>query len=746
MRNVPPFLLLLLASSLGSSGADSGLPAEKPQRNSAALTQTEPEAAEDTIVIEALTDQSEMEHSFDEGITFYRYGVKVRHGRIELVADQVALSESTGDIIADGNVRLRTPDQFFIGEHAEYNFRTGKTSSENFRAGFAPFFAGGLTLEGNTREESASLHNTFVTTDDVKDPALRIRAREFRVVPGRRVEARNATVYAGNTPVFYLPYYKRELTQHRAFWRVVPGYRSYFGGYLLSSFHFPISTNISAGVNLDLYQKRGFGIGPDITWEIPRWGEGEFRYYYINDNEPRTDPEDQPIREDRRRISFSHRMTLRTNLTAKVVVREQSDPYIIRDFFETEYQRNTQPNSFLEINQAWSNWSLDLLAQPQMNEFFQTVERLPDVRLSGIRQRIGESPLFYESESSAAYLRFEPGIDEAREYAAMRIDSFHQVLLPRTYFGWLNFVPRVGGRFTQYGETEGEDTTFDDRSRFVFNTGAEVSMKASRVWRNAASKFWEVDELRHIIQPVVNYVFVPSPNNTPNELPRFDREIPSLRLLPINYPDYNAIDSIDSQNVLRFTLWNKLQTKREDGIQNLVNWGLYTDWRINPRPGQTTFADLYSDLDLRPRSWLTLNSETRYDVKRKDWNAAYHTATFTPNDTWNWRIGHRYFRGGPEFGPDSDNNTVFSSLYYKFNENWAARLTHHFEARDGTLEEQYYTLYRDFRSWTGALTLRYRDNRVRSDDFAIAFIFQLKAFPRFPLGRDREEHSFLLGS
>jgi LPS-assembly protein len=239
---------------------------------------------------------------------------------------------------------------------------------------------------------------------------------------------------------------------------------------------------------------------------------------------------------------------------------------------------------------------------------------------------------------------------------------------------------------------------------------------------------------------------VPSPNYKPNELPQFDTEIPSLRLPPIEYPDYNAIDSIDSQNVLRFTLRNKLQTKREDGIQNLVNWGLYTDWRLNPRPGQSTFADVYSDLDLRPRSWLTLNSETRYDIKRKDWNAAYHTATFTPNDTWNWRLGHRYFRGGPEFGPDSDNNTIFSSLYFKLNENWAVRFTHHFEARDGTLEEQYYSIYRDFRSWTGALTLRLRDNRRRADDFAVAFVFQLKAFPRYPLGRDREEHSFLLGS
>jgi hypothetical protein len=131
-------------------------------------------------------------------------------------------------------------------------------------------------------------------------------------------------------------------------------------------------------------------------------------------------------------------------------------------------------------------------------------------------------------------------------------------------------------------------------------------------------------------------------------------------------------------------------------------------------------------------------------VDQHEIDAAYHTATISPNSTWSWRVGHLYFRGGPEFGPESDNNTIFSSFYFKLNENWGTRLTHRFEARDGSLEEQYYTLYRDFRSWTGALTFRVREDRARGTDYAVAFTFQLKAFPLYR--RDIDEHSFLLGS
>src|SRR6185295_12115214 len=141
----------------------------------------------------------------------------------------------------------------------------------------------------------------------------------------------------------------------------------------------------------------------------------------------------------------------------------------------------------------------------------------------------------------------------------------------------------------------------------------------------------------------------------------------------------------------------------------------------------------------------TFNSETRYDVKKTQFNAANEMITITPNDVWSIRLGYRYFRGGPEFGVDSDNNTIYDSIYYRFNENWGARMTHHFEARDGTLEEQYYTIYRDFRSWTGAFTLRLRDNRTTGTDWALAFTFQFKAFPRFKQGMDRDYPNFLLG-
>jgi LPS-assembly protein len=258
----------------------------------------------------------------------------------------------------------------------------------------------------------------------------------------------------------------------------------------------------------------------------------------------------------------------------------------------------------------------------------------------------------------------------------------------------------------------------------------------------------QVDGLRHIVEPSVNYVWVPAPNHRPPDLPQFDYELPSLRLLPIEYPDYNSIDSIDSQNVLRFGLRNRLQTKRESRIENLVYWDLYTDWRLRPRPGQSTFADLFSDLIFRPRSWITLESQIRFDINGTEFRFASHNLTLQPYSWWTWSIGHWYVREDLSGSPDAlgpGNNLISGIMYFRLNENWALRTAHYFEAETGQMQEQAYTVYRDFRSWTAGLSCRFRNNGSGADDFTVAFTFSLKAAPKFGVGGDAVRPAQLLG-
>jgi LPS-assembly protein len=688
-------------------------------------------------------------------------GVFVKYGDAVLTADSASLNSQTGEAVADGNVRIEQGDQIWVGEHITYNFKTHRMRSEQFRTGKAPVFAQGEQLQGDTSNKVYNARHVFVTTDDVSDPAVRIHASHVKIVPGQYFEAWNAVLFLDGVPAFYFPYYKRNLNARANNLNFLAGYRSAYGPFLLNTYSWFLGDEADGKLHLDYRERRGVGAGPDVNLHFGRWGDATFSYYYLHDRDPNESISMNSfsnllgtIPENRQRFYFAYQATPFTNLNVKALVNYQNDPLVLHDFFESEYLQNPQPNSFVEVNKYCENWSLDAETTPRINDFFDQVERVPDVKLTGFRQQIFDTPVYYESESSAGYYRklfADTNNPALPDYAAARADTFHQLLLPWTFFNWLNLTPHVGGRFTYYSRESGPGGTNDETYRTVFNTGLGASFKASQLWTGATNSLLEIDGLRHIIEPSANYVFVPHPSTPPSQLPQFDSQLPSIELLPVQFPDYNDIDSIDSQNVIRFGLRNTLQTKRDGQPDNLLDWNVMLDWNLTPNARanaiflqpQKTFDDLYSDLAFKPRSWITLESQTRYNINSGDLNFTFEQLEFTPNTRWSWGLGYWYLRGG---FLGSGDNLITSTMFYRLNDNWGFRATHDFNAQEGRLQQQFYTLYRDMRSWTGALTFRVIDEgNGRPRDFTVAFSFSLKANPRNRLGDDTVQPYRLVG-
>ncbi len=563
--------LLAALAGLGSRAADAPAPM----------------ADDETFEIEALAP-GEVIYSFQEGgaTVVITNDFVVRFRDATLTARGGVLDEAGGTVSVEGAVTLQRDDQVWRGERLRYHFRTRAIETSEFRAGKWPVYAAGQGLALDLTNRVYVATNAYLTADDVAIPGFRVGARRLKIAPGKYFEARHAVLYAGNVPVFYFPYLRRNLDRYSNHFNAVPGYRSRFGAYLLGSYEWYWTERFNGVAHLDYRSKRGFGGGLDVSYDGGRWGRNELQTYYVHDLG--TDEvlgfegEEVEVDRDRHRLSFAHQSEPWTNLTVKLAYRPQSDAYVLRDFFETEYRGNTQPTSFLEVGRQGPNLTLSLLAQPQVNDFYETIERLPDLKLTAARQQLWALPVYYEGEGSAGYLRhnYAAGSTNGVDYAAMRADTFHQLLLPATLFGWLNLTPRVGGRLTYYGDTEGPEAVWGERTRWVFNTGMELSFKASRLWARATNRVFGIDGVRHVLQPSLNYAYVPEPSVLPEELPQFDYELPSLRLLPNQFPEYHAIDSVQGRNVLRLGLRNKLQTKRGGQVDNLLNWDLYTDWHV----------------------------------------------------------------------------------------------------------------------------------------------------------------------
>jgi LPS-assembly protein len=683
-------------------------------------------------------------------------------GEAVLMADTVVFHGDTYEAEADGHVQIETGDMLWSGEHIRYNFKTHLLSSEQFRSGHLPVFAGGESLGGYVSRKSGDTNevtarHAYLTTDDYADPDYEIHASRIRIIPGKKVEMWNAVASIEGVPVFYFPYYERNIGPRANNLTSTPGYRSRYGPYLLNTYQWYLGDVADGKIHADYRSRRGPGAGPDTELHFGQWGEAQIKYYYQHDT--RSDygtnafPYYGKIPENRQRFYLGWQAEPATNLDLKALVNYQSDPLFLHDFFPGEYTENPQPNTFVEANKYWENWSLDALATPRVNSYFSQVERLPDVRLTGYRQQVLDTPVYYDSQSSVGWYRvwdanatngLYPGTNGFYGASGARADTYHQLTMPWTFFGWLNVTPRVGGRLTYYSSqnfTNGQPNS--NVYREVFNTGTEVSFKASQLWPDATNSLLQMDGLRHIFEPSVNYVFVPDPSTPPAQLPPYDGQIPSLLPLPLNFSDYNSIDSIDTMNVVRFGLRNILQTKRDGQLEDLVNWNMLLDWRLDPRAGQGNFNDLYSALTLRPRTWLALDSQLRYDLEAHNLNLALHQVTFSPNDRWSWGISHWYLRGG--FVSPNENNYISSTAFFRVNDNWGLRAAHIFNATDGRLQEQDYTVMRDLRSWTASLTFRVQNNAGSSADFTVAFAFSLKAVPSTRLGEDALTSYHLVG-
>ena len=73
---------------------------------------------------------------------------------------------------------------------------------------------------------------------------------------------------------------------------------------------------------------------------------------------------------------------------------------------------------------------------------------------------------------------------------------------------------------------------------------------------------------------------------------------------------------------------------------------------------------------------------------------------------------------------------MFTRLFTRVSENYGLSMTHIFEADDGTLEFQSYSVTRDLSSWTASLGIMARDNRNGVSDVGLLLTLTLKDFPK----------------
>jgi LPS-assembly protein len=684
-------------------------------------------------------------------------GVEVTRGTEKLTADTITFDKITDTAMASGHVVFSKSNMVWRGDSFSYNLRDGTWETGVFNAKFDPFRV--------TANEASKTNDYFVLRKAVLTTCTNtsdhyhysMTCKRLRVYPNDHLVARHVVIRFGGVPMFYLPYWYCALNDRAVGTTVMAGYRGRMGAFLLTSTKYWMTPTLRGITHVDYRTERGAAVGQEVGW-ISTNGLSKGRVYgYVTDDQGvKKDFEKGnyavPVDSQRYRLSFDHLETLSSRDYFLADATYLSDQYVLSDFFEREYRNSYQPQNYATVMHRGDDYSLSLSVYSRLNDFFESVDRLPELAFDVPRMEIGDSPIYYESVNSAAYLqKSHVAGSGVEDYSAARFDTSHEFYYPTRHFGFLNVTPRTGIRETFYSDTvqystvtqmvstltsnimagtsnivvtSGSKTNISTVGkamgsdvRSLVNIGLETSFRAFKLLSNEENMFgtgW-----RHVVEPYTDYTYVPEPNLRPSQLYQFDE-----------------IDALDRRNDIKFGVRNRFQTKRQSEVTDIIDLDVFTTYSFEEANQDKPFSNIGWAGEFHPSEQCHLYADGEYDTYASQINT-FNTRAVFKQDSWRAGIEHRYHV--------DDSSLLISDLAYAPNKRWEYGLYDRYEFQTSRLEEQGVTIARTLDCMVvtvgGSVLPGYTrdDGSQRADEYRVTFQLWFSAFPNVKLGSGRRD-------
>lgn len=674
--------------------------------------------------------------------------VVVKYGDVTIQADQIEFHQSSGNIFARDNVRIFKDGQVVDAEEIIYNINTGEMTTSQLKSALEPVF---YTSDNVVRPEEGTdgpitLYDSTFTTHDSSDPNYHIRVKKLEIYPDDKIVMHGARLYAGQLPVFWFPYFVQPMDEELGYY-FTPGWNSAWGGFLLNRYGFMIGENHHAQAHFDYRSERGVAGGVEFFDRKFSKNEniGRLNLYYAQDENPQLSFNGRNRRdntpEERYRINFQHRVYMPGSddetFYLDFDINKLSDAYFYQDFFPSEFRVDPNPDNLVNLNKLFDRGEISLTGRFQLNEFFQTDTRSPELAIDIIRTPLGDTGFFYDGLTSYGVIDEE--LDDDSILAGMvdpsgfnRFHTYHEFLFPTKIGGILDVVPRVGGGYTNYSSFDIPGMGSLDRTST--HAGVEVSFKLSKKSPNVVNRALGLNGLMHVVRPYLNYSVV-STNDLTGRFSPIDRFTPTTRLRPIDMPLFTSIDDIRDWQILRAGVSNRWYTKRNGASYEWLSLNNYFDTYIEDPEFNRDFSNFFTDVEWRPLPWLTASTTAQVPLfdDNLDFTELSSAIVFMPTDWFEVGLRHYFITDHPFFR-DSDLYTV--TTYTRLSDNWGFSTAHRYESDDGTLEYQQYSIHRDLASWTASLGGIIRDNRDQENEYGVILSLTLKAFPKVSLPVD----------
>lgn len=362
---------------------------------------------------------------------------------------------------------------------------------------------------------------------------------EFTYLQNEAVIVKDAWLRFYDMPILWVPFWYYPLNTDYGL-RVLPGYRSRWGGFLLTKYVYDLYNSggsdpykLGASSSVDYRTKNGFGIGQSFKWDLQEFGRGKISAYNAWDDDydrytrhhwsghhRNYQNWGSDVERRRYRVVLDHAAELTERDDLRVHATYFSDSHMNRDFFDKDHRLESLPS-----NEAWYehrelSWAAGGSVSGPINDFYGGTSRLPEGWVNVAPQPIWDLPANYEMQTRAGYLnhdyarygshdpmyRYVPYLGEnghGADYQAFRMDTAHRVTIPFKVADVVSVVPRAGYRGTYWSDSGSRSSDYLKASGdAIFRHIAEVGVTAA-----ARATGWLNARWRHTFEPYLDYSY-----------------------------------------------------------------------------------------------------------------------------------------------------------------------------------------------------------------------------------------------
>jgi LPS-assembly protein len=648
------------------------------------------------------------ELAYDQQLDQYiaRGNVQISKAEKKLTADYIRYDHKSRHAFAKGNVVLIVGQDKLSGSQLDIDLEKQVGWIENAYLFLKEnnFHITGDKIE-KTGEKTYHIGSATFTTCDGPSPSWKISGKDVKIKEDGSGTAKHTVLRAGKMPVLYSPYFYYPARGARQTGFLMPQFgETGRKGYLYSQpFFWAISRSADATFYANYMSNRGIKPGAEFRYILNERSQGTFMLDGFNDDKTDEggqssddygyrDAGEKVLRTNENRYWFrmSHHQPIPLGFSAKLDLDIAGDQDYLRDFRDghmgyddtNDYFRNVfhrQLDDYndpvrtnrLNLNRLWPKFSFNF--EPRWNDDTrrdintnETLQRLPFISLDGEKQKIWDSPLYFDLESQYDYFWRDSGT------RGQRLDLHPRFYLPFRAKKYATIEPSIGLRGTGYRldkqNFEGQPDTDQWSHRELFDTRLELFSEIERVFDLKGRLF---ERIKHRIRPQIAHEFIS--DSKQGDLPRFDTIDQIDKTNKITYALINTLTS-KSKTRAANKAGSQLPDKRGGESQSMLDY-VYNDFfrlefanSYDFERSRRPFSPIFARFDLSPDKYVRINADAQYSVYENEFLSHNIQGSLWDNRGDALYVNYRYEKESEETEVSDDVQSITGKMRLQLTE------------------------------------------------------------------------------